>query len=205
MQAFEAITLTVYAKVLPNWGLSPDWDGVREMIRRTADALNHPKVKKAQEEISVLMGLPRNATFTPPSKGAELILHRPNCDGPVPGFSRPLVQDEDGDEAHEFLVEDLATGDLKQQGPSAMEEELWFVVLQKPAVVIREAPDNEAKMVGRKKVAKRLRAQLVKDGKWLQLHHTELVRLGVQEAWVCMDPVESGLPADQPLLERVTA
>eukprot|EP00440_Ansanella_granifera_P067176 gb/GFBE01072853.1/.p1 GENE.gb/GFBE01072853.1/~~gb/GFBE01072853.1/.p1 ORF type:complete len:593 (+),score=113.77 gb/GFBE01072853.1/:1-1779(+) len=204
-EAFNALALSVHAKVLPNWGLSPDWDGVREMNNKMADALTHPKVKKTQEEMNVLMGLPRNVQFVPPSKGSELFLYRPDSDGPVPGYSRPLMQDEDGDEAHEFLVEDPETGELKAVGPTSLEQEMWFLVLHKPAVVIRELPDEKAKMVGRKKAGKRLRVQKVKDGKWLQLHHSELVKLGVQEAWVLMDPVEAGLPADQPLLEKVSS
>lgn len=202
-EAFESLVLAVYVKVLPAFRLTPDWDGVREMNSKMKDALHHPKVKKVQEDMNTLMGLPRNALFTPPSKGSELFLYRPFADGPVPSYSRPLVEDEDGDEAHEFLVEDKETGELRPHGPTSLGQELWFLVVHKPAVVIREQPDEKAKMVGRKKAGKRLRVQTVKDGKWLQLHHSELVKLGVQQAWVLMDPVEAGLPPDQPLLERV--
>lgn len=202
-EAFESLVLSVYVKVLPVFSLTPDWDGVREMNSKMKDALHHPKVKKVQEDMNVLMGLPRNAQFTPPSKGSELFLYRPLADGPVPSYARPLVEDEDGDEAHEFLVEDKETGELRPHGPTSLGQELWFLVVHKPAVVIREQPDEKAKMVGRKKAGKRLRVQTVKDGKWLQLHHSELVKLGVQEAWVLMDPVEAGLPPDHPLLERV--
>mmetsp|Transcript_40877 Transcript_40877/g.121183 ORF Transcript_40877/g.121183 Transcript_40877/m.121183 type:complete len:313 (-) Transcript_40877:35-973(-) len=200
-EAFESLTLSVHAKVLPDYGLSPDWDGVRELISRMVDALRHPKVKKMQEEINVLMGLPRNAAFTPPGKGADMFIFRPNKDGPVPGFPRDMVRDEDGDEAHEFFVED-ADGELKPRGPTAMEQEVWYQVVHTPAVVIREQPDEKSKMVGRKKAGKRLRVQQVKDDKWLQLHHSELVRLGVQEAWVLLDGAEMGL-AGQKLLEKV--
>jgi len=203
-EAFNALAHTVYAKVLPDWKLAPNWDGVREMINKMSDALLHPKVKKVQEEINMMMGLPRNAQFVPPSKGSELFLYRPDGDAPVARSSLPLFQDEDGDEAHEFLIEDQDSGELKVQ-TSSLKQEMWYVVVHKPAVMIREQPDEKAKMVGRKKAGKRLKVQHVKDGKWLQLDNSELVKLGVQEAWVLMDPVEAGLPAGQPLLEKVTA
>lgn len=204
-EAFQELVLSVFVKVLPTVGLKPDWDGVREMNSKMIDALVHPKVKKVQEEINVLMGLPRNAQFSPPSKGAELFVYRPFEDGPVPGFSKPLVQDVDGDEAHEFLVEDEETGELKVVGPTSLVQEQWYMVTYKPAVVIREQPDEKAKMVGRKKAGKKVRAQMIKDGKWLQLHHSELAKLGVQEAWLCLDPVEAGLPEGTVLLEKTTA
>jgi len=201
-EAFESLTLSVHARVLPDWGLTADWDGVREMICRMADAMKHNKVKNMQEEINVLMGLPRNATFTPPSKGEEIFLFRPNRDGPVPGYPRQLVMDEDGDECHEFLVEDLVTGELRLSGPTALERECWYQVLHRPAVVIRARPDVKSDMVGRKKHGRRLRVQRVVDGKWLQLHQSELTRLGVQEAWALLDGAEMGL-AGQQLLEKV--
>lgn len=203
-EAFNALAHSVYAKVLPDWKLAPTWDGVREMINKMSDALLHPKVKKVQEEISMMMGLPRNAQFVPPSKGSELFLYRPDGDAPGARSSLPLFQDEDGDEAHEFLIEDQETGELKVQ-TSSLKQEMWYVVVHKPAVMIREQPDEKAKMVGRKKAGKRLKVQHVKDGKWLQLDNSELVKLGVQEAWVLMDPVEAGLPPGQPLLEKVAA
>eukprot|EP00435_Cladocopium_sp_Y103_P016541 s2349_g4.t1 len=224
-EAFNALAHTVYAKVLPDWKLAPNWDGVREMLQKMQEAMAHPKVKKTQEEINVAMGLPRNVNFTPPSKGSELFLFRPDGDGPVPGYSLPMFKDEDGDEAHEFLMEDEETGELKMRVASTLEqveqatpalptapvaastgEEMWYQVVHKPAVMIREQPDEKAKMVGRKKVGKRLRIQSVKDGKWLKLHQSELVKLGVQEAWVVMDPNEAGLPAGAPpLLEKVSS
>lgn len=202
-EAFESLTLSVHAKVMPQWGLSADWDGVREMISRMMEALKHPKVKKLQEEINILMGLPRNARFTPPSKGQEMFLYRPNADGPVPGPPRPMVVDEDGDEGHEFLVEDLETGELQRKGPTALDAEIWYQVLFKPAVVVREQPDEKSKMVGKKKAGKRVRVSRVVDGKWLQLHHSELVRMGVQEAWLLLDGEEIGMPGEK-LLERIS-
>ncbi|CAK9019571.1 Hypothetical protein SCF082_LOCUS14574 [Durusdinium trenchii] len=219
LEAFNALAFTVYAKVLPDWKLAATWDGVREMLSKTHEAQAHPKVRKVQEEINVIMGLPRNVCFTPPSKNSEfLLIFRPDGDAPVQSSSLPLYQDDDGDEAHEFLDEDEDTGELKVRatqmlkrcgptsGTSSEQEaqEVWYQVLHNPAVMIRDQPDEKARMVGRKKVGKRLRIQSVKDGKWLQLHQSELVKLGVQEAWVVMDPVEAGLPAGSPLLEKVS-
>ncbi|CAK9037771.1 unnamed protein product [Durusdinium trenchii] len=169
------------------------------------------KVRKLQEEINVMMGLPRNVCFTPPSQKSEFLLFRPAGDAPVPGYSLPLYQDDDGDEAHEFLDEDEETGELKPRGTDTLKpvggaeaEEVWYQVVHNPAVMIREQPDEKARMVGRKKAGKRLRIQSVKDGKWLQLHPSELVKLAAQEGWVVMDPVEAGLPAGSPLLEKVS-
>lgn len=207
-EAFEALALSIYARVLPSWGLTADWDGVREMFVLMCDALKHPKVKKTQEEINVLMGLPRNATFTPPAKGEELFVYRPDGDGPVPGYSRPLLEDDDGDEGHEFLIEDRETGALVAQGSGADAQgcsEIWYQVCSSiKAVVIREKPDDASKMVGRKKTGKKIRVQRVVAGKWLELHHSELARLGVQEAWVLLDGSEVGMPGQQ-LLEKVSS
>jgi class 3 adenylate cyclase len=69
--AFETLILSVFSKVLPSVNLKADWDGVREMLARMEDSMKHPKVKKTQEEINVLMGLPHNAAFVPPTKEEE--------------------------------------------------------------------------------------------------------------------------------------
>eukprot|EP00913_Durusdinium_trenchii_P030624 g28681.t1 len=61
-------------------------------------------------------------------------------------------------------------------------------------------------MVGRKKAGKRLRIQSVKDGKWLQLHPSELVKLAAQEGWVgpiggfCEDRCFASVPTRTPTL-----
>merc|ERR1719456_356418 len=152
--------------------------------------------------MNVLMGLPRNAIFQPPRNHEELFIFHPLRDAPVPSFSRPTVVDEDGDEGHEFFVEDLETGELRIRGPTALEDaDCWYVVLHKPAVVLRSKPDVKADMVGRKKTGKRVRVQRVVSGKWAQLHSAELVRLGVKEAWAPLDGAEMGFPGQQ-LLER---
>jgi hypothetical protein len=200
-EAFQSLTLGVFSAVLPKHGMSANWDGVRDMINKMDDALKHPKVKKTQEEINVLMGLPRNAVFQPPKKDEDLFVFRPECDGPVPGFSRPTVVDEDGDEAHEFFVEDPRSGELRLQGPSACEDaDCWFVVKHTPSVVLRGKPDIKADMVGRKKTGKRVRVQRVVDNTWAQLHPAELARLGVREAWAPLDGTMMGVKG--PLMER---
>jgi len=152
----------------------------------------------------MLMGLPRDAVFTPPKKDEEMFLYRPNHDAPVPGYARPLLMDEDGDEGHEFLVEDMETGDMQTQGHTAAggSGDCWFKVIHKPAIVIRSKPDVKSDMVGRKKHGKTIHAQRVVDNKWLELHSSELVKLGVSEAWVLIDGSEMGL-GDEQLLERV--
>jgi len=79
-------------------------------------------LKEIRKEINLLMGLPRNADFKPPSRDEEMIQFRPNGDGPVPGYARPLMTDEDGDDSHEFFVQDLVTGELVAQTPTSLEE-----------------------------------------------------------------------------------
>jgi len=198
--AFEELTLSVHKRVLPEWGLHPDWNGVRTMMDRMSVALKHTKVKRAQEEINVLMGLPRNAEFHPLKK-EEMFSYRAERDGAALDYNVPLVMDEDGDEGHEFFVEDPETGDLQIQ-VSALNFDCWYEVVHKPAVVIRSKPNVKAEMVGRTKAGKRIHIQKIVDGKWLQLHRSELERLNVKEAWVLLDGGEMGLPGQQ-LLEKV--
>merc|ERR1719499_1524897 len=112
------------------------------MNMRLASALELPKAKRLQEEINVLMGLPRNASFTPPASTEQVFLYRPQRDGGSPPNTRPFVKDEDGDEAHEFLVEG-EDGELHQRGPTALEEECWYVVSH-CQVVVRERPDEKS-------------------------------------------------------------
>jgi len=203
-EAFETASLAVYSAVLPRHRLEANWDGVRSVLARMSDALKHPKVMKTQEEINVLMGMPRNAIFQPPKTTEELFTYHPACDAPVPGFSRPTVVDEDGDEAHEFFVEDPETGELRQKGPTALEDaDCWYVVLHKPSIILRSRPSAKGEMVGRKKKGKRFRVQRVVDNKWAQLHASECVRLGVKEAWCPLDGETLGLPGQQ-LIERET-
>lgn len=112
-ESFERLTMTVYSKVLPAAGLRGDFDGVRELSGRLQTAMFNLKVKKAQEEINLLIGLPRDAAWKPESKKQEeLLAYRPAGDGDIPGFAVPLVMDTDGDSCHEFLIEDVPSGNL---------------------------------------------------------------------------------------------
>jgi len=70
-------------------------------------------VKKQQEELNTLLGLPRDAVLLPPKKAEETFVYREARDGGTPGYALPLLTDEDGDEAHEFFVEDPTTGELR--------------------------------------------------------------------------------------------
>lgn len=112
-EAFETLVVTVYARVLPKYGLAADWDGVRDMYARIASALKSPKVKRQQEELNILLGLPRDAVLKPSKKEEEAFVYRHQGDGNVPSYALPVLLDEDGDEAHEFMVEDSATGEIK--------------------------------------------------------------------------------------------
>jgi len=111
-QAFESLVLTVFCRVLPKYGIRGDWDGVQELHGRMSSALRNNKVRKQQEELNTLLGLPRDAVLFPPKKSEEAFVFREAGDGGAPGPVCPLVVDEDGDEAHEFFVEDPDTGEL---------------------------------------------------------------------------------------------
>jgi len=114
-EAFEALTLTVFHEVLLNSGLSGDWDGVRDMQARMQTAMSDRTVRKLSEEINVLLGLPRDAILAKPArKSEEMFTYCPHGDGDVPGYTRPLLVDDDGDEGHEFFEEDPETGELQE-------------------------------------------------------------------------------------------
>lgn len=115
-ESFERLTMTVYSKVLPKAGLRGDFDGVRELSGRMQTAMFTPKVKKAQEEINLLIGLPRDAVWKPASKKEELLAYCAAGDGDIPGFAVPLVMDTDGDMGHEFFIEDLPSGNMIRKG-----------------------------------------------------------------------------------------
>lgn len=119
-EAFEALTMTVYHAVLPKYDLSGDWNGVNDMFAKMETQLSDRTIKKLMEEINALLGLPRDAVFKPNIKVSTFVFC-PAGNAPSMGFTRQLVQDDDGDEAHEFLVEDPATGELRKVGSSALD------------------------------------------------------------------------------------
>mmetsp|Transcript_88874 Transcript_88874/g.259755 ORF Transcript_88874/g.259755 Transcript_88874/m.259755 type:complete len:122 (+) Transcript_88874:68-433(+) len=111
-------------------------------------------------------------------------------DADVPGFPLPQVEDDDGDEAHEFLVEDRSTGELQSLVESTS---CWFKVVHRPHVTVRAKPDTKANPVGTKLFGAKLRVQRVVQGKWLLLHEVEAKKLNAQEAWLLADGKEVGI------------
>ncbi|CAL1141961.1 unnamed protein product [Cladocopium goreaui] len=175
-EAFEVLVMTVFCGILPTHGLRGDWDGVGDMFAQMASALKNPKVKKQHEEINTLLGLPRDARLAA-SRREDLIVYCPGGDGTVlvPG-SRGVIEDEDGDVAHEFLVEDEATGELR----ASFATNTWFRALQ--TVAIRSSPSIKSISVGACTKGQRLSVQRILNDRWLQLHESELQALGVPEA-----------------------
>lgn len=113
-EAFEVLVMTVFCGILPLHKLRGDWDGVRDMYAQMTAALVNSKVKKQQEEINTLLGLPRDARLAGSRRedSPDLIVYCPDGDGTVQ-LPYGLIEDEDGDLAHEFFVEDKATGQLR--------------------------------------------------------------------------------------------
>jgi len=179
-EAFEVLVMTVFCCILPSHGLRGDWDGVRDMFAQMASALAHSKVKKQHEEINTLLGLPRDARLAASrQKDSDSLVYCPGGDGTVqlPGRSC-WIEDEDGDVAHEFLVEDEATGELCD----SFAADIWFQALQ--PVAIRATPSIKSASVGVCTKGQRFLVQRIVDDRWLQLHKNELQVLGVAEAWI---------------------
>jgi len=198
-EAFELVVMSVYGKVLPRWNLEGDWDGVNNMYAKMTTAMMHPKVKKQQEELNTLLGLPRDAVFRPSKKQEDMFVYCPAQNAPIPGYPLPLVMDSEGDNAHEFFVEDIATGELVV-GPTAMPSNLWYRVVHRPQVAVRARPEVKSAMITTKNFGDRVRVQKEVDGKWLMLHEEELRKLSVAEAWLLRDGAEINLGE---LLERI--
>merc|ERR1712107_729675 len=110
-----------------------------------------------------------------------------NRDGPVSAYSLPLVVDDENDAGHEFFVEDLSTGEMRKDGPSAFDADCWYRVVHKPSIMLRVKPDLKAPAIGKRSVGERLRVQKIVDNKWLLLHDSELKKLNVKEAWALSD------------------
>mmetsp|Transcript_87533 Transcript_87533/g.144892 ORF Transcript_87533/g.144892 Transcript_87533/m.144892 type:complete len:99 (-) Transcript_87533:48-344(-) len=92
------------------------------MFDKMQTALLHRQVKKQQEEINTLLGLPRDAVWKPRNKAEELYVHCPEGNGTLPSPPLAMVEDAEGDAAHEFFVEDRRTGQMLKQGPSALDQ-----------------------------------------------------------------------------------
>eukprot|EP00747_Dinoflagellata_sp_TGD_P098275 gnl/TRDRNA2_/TRDRNA2_167399_c1_seq1.p1 gnl/TRDRNA2_/TRDRNA2_167399_c1~~gnl/TRDRNA2_/TRDRNA2_167399_c1_seq1.p1 ORF type:complete len:459 (+),score=96.43 gnl/TRDRNA2_/TRDRNA2_167399_c1_seq1:41-1378(+) len=200
-EAFETHVCTVYHQVLPKYGLDGDWEGVRMLTDKMAEAMTHPKVKKNHEELNTALGLPRDAVLRGSSK-EEMFQFRGDGDAPVAGYPRPLVVDADGDEGHEFFVEDIDSSELTRQGPSSLDSDCWYRVVHKPSVALRAQPDVKSEAVGKKNFGERIRVQKVVDAKWCRLHEAECRKVTKgKEAWVLINGAEVGLGV---LLERVS-
>merc|ERR1712216_666873 len=107
------------------WDLKADWGGVRLLTQKMAHAMKHPKVKQSQENLNTSIGLPIDAVLRAPSqKEEEMFVYRPNRDGNLHEKCKAL-RDEDGDIAHEFLVEDQRTGELHKAAVSVVCDWLW--------------------------------------------------------------------------------
>jgi len=179
-EAFEVLVMTVYHKILPAHGLRGDWEGVGEMFSRIETAMRNGKVKKQHEEINTLLGLPRDAKLAP-SRRQDLFVYCPGADGGVPSFSLHVVEDEDLDQAHEFLVEEE-----DELQATIISTNSWYVVRER--AIVRSAPDVKSRVLGERGVGQRVHGhKILHDaaGRWLQLHESELRKLGnAPEAWV---------------------
>lgn len=106
----------VYDDVFPRkqFNLPGGWEGYRQMTSRMYKLADDPDVVKAQVDINVVLGLPKNAVLRAPAEDPVCIpvekphLRKSDLSG---GYSRPLLMDASGDLAHEFWEED-ANGDL---------------------------------------------------------------------------------------------
>jgi hypothetical protein len=108
----QAISVNVYNKVLPRkpWKLPTGVAGHRQMNARTSSVADHPQVIELRNEIQGLLhGLsgPIDVARQPEQ---PLLIEKPDGSGGVEWYSNPLLADCDGDLAHEFWVEDLASG-----------------------------------------------------------------------------------------------
>lgn len=195
LEAFERLVLTVYCKVLPKYNFEDGWSGVNEMHDALEDSLANSKVRRMQEEVNVLLGLPRNAVLRS-SKKEEFFQYRPGRDGNVPGPALHLVEDEDSDEANEFLVVDDETGELRSYLEAV---DCKWKVPPGPHVSVRGEPSDKAPQLGRRNPGETFRVCKVVDGEWLQLNQKDtMARHGVAEAWVHV-----GGPGRGPVLERL--
>lgn len=118
----EGLLLHVYRTVLPRkpWCLEPGWGGVRQMMRRMASASEDQRVIIMKEEINAALGLPRQTVLRPPPE-EPVFVATPDGSGPIPGYSKELLVDGDGDVAHEFWEEDRPGGDLRRNNVSPPE------------------------------------------------------------------------------------
>lgn len=100
----QKIMLNVYNRVLPKppWSLTHGPVGARQLHSRMATVADHPSVRSIQDQIEDLL---RGNVFGG-SLEEPLIVPSRNGNGLVDEYHIPLLADQDGDLAHEFLVMD---------------------------------------------------------------------------------------------------
>jgi len=108
--------MSVYRPLLPGWGFTSGWNGVRCLHECMVLAMKNDAVLRVQSEISGLLGLPREALACFLRREDEVLVPRPLGNAFVPGYPGLLKADRDGDVAHEFWVEHPSTGELLMQG-----------------------------------------------------------------------------------------
>jgi len=96
----QKLMLNVYNRILPKppWSLESGPVGARQMHARMVTIMDHPSVRTIQEQIDDLL---RGNVFGG-SLEEPLLTESHNSDGMVDEFHIPLLNDPDGDAAHEF-------------------------------------------------------------------------------------------------------
>lgn len=118
----QKLMLNVYNRVLPKppWSLEPGPLGARQMHARMATIVDHPSVRAIQEQIGDLL---RGNVFGGSLEEPLLELSH-NGSGMIDEYHIPLLQDPDGDLAHEFLVMDgrcrLRRADARSHPPELL-------------------------------------------------------------------------------------
>jgi hypothetical protein len=107
----QAVSVNVYNRVLPRkpWKLPTGVAGHRQMNARTSSVANHPKVIELRNEIQGLLHGISGPVDVARQPEQPLLIEKPDGSGGVEWYSNPLLADCDGDLAHEFWVEDLAS------------------------------------------------------------------------------------------------
>mmetsp|Transcript_29967 Transcript_29967/g.56114 ORF Transcript_29967/g.56114 Transcript_29967/m.56114 type:complete len:218 (+) Transcript_29967:186-839(+) len=111
----QGLLLHVYRTILPKkpWCLEPGWKGVRQMMHRMAAAGEDQRVILMKEEINASLGLPRHTVLRPPPEEPVFVPTPDGSGGTGPKYTKDLLVDDDGDQAHEFWEEDRPGGEMR--------------------------------------------------------------------------------------------
>mmetsp|Transcript_44755 Transcript_44755/g.96197 ORF Transcript_44755/g.96197 Transcript_44755/m.96197 type:complete len:220 (-) Transcript_44755:169-828(-) len=103
----------------PNTGLRATWNGWMDFQTRATAFTSDQKYLKAKGDFNKAMGFPREFTLRPPPEDpvVQEVMHEPGKATMEQDLS--LLVDSDGDEAHEFWVEDRAGQLTKMTKPKA--------------------------------------------------------------------------------------